>query len=436
MRTAATRVVEQLQQAGYEAVFAGGCVRDQVLGQDPKDYDVATNATPEQVKALFSKAMGVGAHFGVMLVKLDEATIEIATFRTDGSYGDGRKPDTVTFATMEEDAQRRDFTVNGLFYDPVANEVIDYVNGRADLKANRLRAIGDAEARFQEDHLRLLRAIRFAAVLGFEIEPDTWKAIQSAAPLILRISPERIRDELDKIWLHPNRVTGFDLLVESGLLKEILPEILDLQGCEQPPQWHPEGDVFVHTRIMLELLPDDVSLPLVLSVLFHDIAKPATYTYDEEAKRIRFNGHDRIGAEMTEVILRRLRYSNEVIDATVTAVANHMIFKDVQKMRTAKLKRFMARDTFDDELELHRVDCASSNGLLDNHTFLVEKREEFANEPLIPPPLVSGYDLIRLGWKPGPDLGKTLREIQTRQLEGGLTTAEEALEWAGSRPRG
>ncbi len=429
MRNAALEVVQTLQEQGFQAVFAGGCVRDELLGRQPKDYDVATDAAPDAVLTLFPKAITVGAHFGVVLVKVQGHPIEIATFRTDGSYGDGRKPDTVTFATIEEDASRRDFTVNGLFFEPVTETLLDFVHGQEDLQARVLRAIGQPGQRFEEDHLRLLRAVRFATYLDFEIEPGTWAAVQAHASSITRISPERIRDELDRIWVHPRRVRGFDLLVESGLMEAVLPEILALQGCEQPPQWHPEGDVFVHTRIMLEMLPDEASLPLVLSVLFHDIGKPATYTYDEIDQRIRFNGHDQLGATMAEEIMRRLKYSNELIEAVVVAVANHMVFKDVQNMRVAKLKRFMARPTFADELELHRVDCASSNGLLDNHAFLLEKEEEFANEPLIPEPLVNGRDLIALGWKPGPVLGKILRRIQNRQLEGTLQTKEEALDW-------
>lgn len=404
-------------------------MRDHLLGNEPKDYDVATNARPEQVKRVFPDAMGVGAHFGVMLVKRAGHTVEIATFRTDGSYEDGRKPESVAFATIEEDASRRDFTINGIFYDPVNDALLDFVGGQEDLTARTLRAIGNPLERFAEDHLRLLRAVRLSAVLGFTIEASTWGAIQVVAPSIMRISPERIRDELDRIWRHPNRLCGFDLLVGSGLMKAILPEIMALQGCEQPKQWHPEGDVFVHTRLMVGLLPPDASLSLVLSVLFHDVAKPATMTYDEGDQRIRFNGHDKVGAEMTEGILRRLRYPNEVIDAVVTAVANHMAFIDIQKMRTAKIKRFMARPTFEDELELHRVDCASSNGHLENYHFLRAKREEFSREPLIPAPLVTGADLISIGFIPGPLFKKMLTDVQTLQLEGELKTREEALAW-------
>lgn len=427
MRRAAEQTLSRLREAGHEALFAGGCVRDMLRGFEPKDYDIATDATPDEVLRIFPKGNTVGAHFGVVLVKQDEFSFEIATFRAEGEYKDGRRPESVTFTTAEEDAKRRDFTINGMFYDPFDDRVVDYVGGQEDLKAGIIRAIGDPVERFREDYLRMLRAVRFATVLDFEIEQHTWAALQVRAPHVTEISPERIREELDKVWLSPRRVKGFDLLVDSHLMQAILPEIINLQGCEQPPQFHPEGDVFVHTRIMLDLLPDDASLPLVLSVLFHDIGKPATYHYDAEADRIRFNGHDKLGAEMSVEILKRLRYPNHVIDAVEVGVANHMVFKDVQNMRTAKLKRFMARDTFDDEMELHRVDCASSHGMLDNYEFLHKKAAEFAAEPLIPPRLVSGHDLMERGWKPGPKMGQTLNEIQDLQLEGKLTTREEAL---------
>ena len=430
MRETAIDVVRKLQNAGFEAYFAGGCVRDQLMGQKPKDYDVATNALPNQVRKVFQGSLGVGAHFGVMLVKQDGYTIEIATFRTDGKYKNGRRPESVTFATMEKDAQRRDFTINGMFYDPLAEKLFDYVGGKDDISSKVIQCIGDPEERFNEDHLRLLRAIRFATRLRFSLQKGTFDAIQNAAPCISCISPERIRDELDRIWSDPNRLRGFDLLVKSGLMAEILPEILELQGCEQPPQWHPEGDVFVHTRMMLALLEPTASLPLVLSVLFHDIAKPATQTFDEADGRIRFNGHDQVGAEMTEGILRRLRYSNEVIQATCKSVANHMKFKDVRKMRKSKLKRFMATKDFTNELELHRIDCLCSNGLLDNYTYLQEQLITSKEAPIIPPRLVTGSDLIALGWSPGPLIGKMLTEIQTQQLEGNLTTKEDGLAWA------
>jgi poly(A) polymerase len=428
MLSAVIPIIQKLRSAGHEALLAGGCVRDHLLGREPKDYDVATNATPQQVIALFPGALTVGAHFGVVIVRQGSEQIEVATFRTDGSYKDGRHPESVTFSTAEEDAQRRDFTVNGLFRDPISGGIIDYVGGQSDLEKRLLRAIGDPSRRFDEDKLRLLRAIRFATTLGFEIDPLTWQAVCEHAHAIQSVSAERIRDELIKIFLHPNRVRGFDLLVDSGLMAQVLPEILVLKGVEQPPQWHPEGDVFIHTRLMLSLLPEMVSEPLVLSVLLHDIAKPATFTVDETG-RIRFNGHDKLGAEMTGEILRRLKFPNDVIEPTQVAVEHHMVFKDVKKMKKSTLKRMMARPTWADELALHRIDCLGSNGLLDNYEFMQAKAEEFSHEPLIPQPLLNGRDLMALGWQAGKQLGAVLTEVQNAQLEGIISTKDEALTW-------
>jgi len=428
-KSAATDIARRLQQAGHTAYFAGGCVRDELLGLDPHDYDIATSAKPSEVQKLFPHTQAVGAHFGVILVMEHGRAFEVATFRSDHEYVDGRRPEMVTFSTPEEDAERRDFTVNGMFHDPVADKFIDFVGGQADLKSKTLRAIGDPVARFREDKLRLLRAVRFAARFGYDIDPATWDAIKAHAADIHAVSAERIREELVKILAHPNRVRGFDLLDQSGLLREILPEIEKLKGCEQPAQFHPEGDVFVHTRAMLELLPPDAPVGVALSVLFHDIGKPPTFRYHKDEDRIRFSGHDRVGAEMTERVMERLRFSRADTERTVEAVRQHMVFKDVQNMRTAKLKRFMAREGFGDEMELHRVDCQSSHGALDNYDFLKAKAEEFANEPLIPPPLVTGHDLMGLGWKPGPHFGPVLEAVQTAQLEGTLTTTEEAIAW-------
>ena len=425
----ATDIVRTLQEAGHEALFAGGCVRDRLLGNEPKDFDIATSATPDEILKHFPKAGTVGAHFGVVLVKRGGHHFEIATFREDGKYSDGRRPDNVVFSTAENDARRRDFTINGMFHDPIANKTIDYVEGEDDLASGLIRCIGNPGDRFREDYLRLLRAIRFSTSFEFEIEENTWRAIRDTAENIQHISPERIREELDRIWVSPHRLRGFDLLVESGLMKILLPEILDLQGCEQPPQWHPEGDVFIHTRLMLSHLPKDASLPLVLSVLFHDIAKPATFTYEPDEDRIRFNGHDKIGADMTREILLRFRYSNAVIDSVTSAVKNHMKFKDVQKMRSSTLKRFMARDGFDDELALHRVDCLGSNGNLSNHDFVVAKLDDSAAEPLVPPPFITGHDLIDRGMEPGPVFREILRAGQDLQLEKELESREAALLW-------
>jgi poly(A) polymerase len=428
-RAAATDIARRLQDAGHTAYFAGGCVRDELLAHTPHDYDIATSAKPTEVQALFPHTQAVGAHFGVILVMEHGRAFEVATFRSDHEYIDGRRPEMVTFSTPEEDAQRRDFTINGMFRDPVADQLIDFVGGQRDLQSKTLRAIGAPAARFREDKLRLLRAIRFAARFDYAIDEATWEAIRTHAADIHAVSAERIREEVVKIFTHANRVRGFDLLDASGLMREILPEIEALKGCEQPPQFHPEGDVFVHTRAMLELLPPEVPPTLALSVLFHDIGKPPTFRYHADEDRIRFSGHDRVGADMTERLMERLRFSRAEIERVTEAVRQHMVFKDVQKMRTAKLKRFMAREGFDEELELHRVDCTSSHGALDNYDFLKNKAAEFASEPLIPPPLITGRDLIALGWQPGPHFGPILEAVQNAQLEKTLTTKEDALDW-------
>ncbi len=428
MEKTAREIAAQLRKAGHIAHFAGGCVRDMIRGLTPKDYDIATDARPEAVQKLFPRTYAVGAHFGVVVVVEGEMNFEVATFRSDDAYIDGRRPVSVHFSSPEEDAKRRDFTINGMFFDPEKNEVIDFVGGRADLEAKLVRAIGDPAQRFAEDRLRMLRAVRFGTVLDYKIDNQTWDALLADASSITQISAERIRDELVRIFLSPNRVRGWDLLDQSGLMRTILPEIEPMKGCEQPEQFHPEGDVFTHTRLMLQMLPGKVSVPLVFSVILHDVAKPVTATVDPTG-RIRFNEHDRIGAAMTEQIMERLRFSRAEIDATVEMVRQHMVFKDVPKMRVAKLKRFMARPTFDEELELHRVDCQSSHRMLDNYEFLMRKREEFANEPIIPPPFVRGDDLIALGLKPSPKFGEILEAVETRQLEGTLRTREEALDW-------
>ena len=428
MEKTARDVAARLRESGHVAYFAGGCVRDIVRGETPKDFDIATDANPEAVQKLFPHTYAVGAHFGVILVVENGFQFEVATFRSDDAYVDGRHPSAVHFSSPEEDAKRRDFTINGMFYDPVAEKVIDFVGGSADIEAKLVRAIGDPAQRFAEDRLRMLRAVRFATVLDYKIDNQTWDALLANAVSINEISAERIREELVRMFLSPNRTRGWDLLDSSGLMRAILPEIDAMKGCAQPEQFHPEGDVFEHTRLMLQFLPEKISVPLVFAVLLHDVAKPRTATVDSTG-RIRFNEHDRIGAKMTEEMMRRLRFSGAEIDATVEMVRQHMVFKDVPKMRVAKLKRFMARPTFDDELELHRADCQGSHRMLDNYEFLLLKREEFANEPIIPSPLVRGDDLIALGLKPGPKFGEILEAVETRQLEGTLRTREEALDW-------
>lgn len=428
MEAIAKRIAGRLREAGHSAVFAGGCVRDLLLGRTPSDIDIATSARPDDVIALFPRTVPVGAQFGVILVIESGIEFEVATFRADGGYSDGRRPDRVEFADAEADARRRDFTINGLFIDPVTDKVLDFVGGRADLERRLVRAIGDPMARFGEDKLRLLRAVRFAATLGFELEAETWGAVQALAGEIHVVSAERVRDELVKTFCGPGRVRGLDLLNESGLLAEVLPEVAEMRGCNQPPEFHPEGDVFVHTRLMLDLLGEEVSKELAFAVLLHDVGKPPTQ-FTDETGRIRFNGHEHVGADLTREILTRLRFSNDEIDAVEVMVRQHMAFKDVQNMRTAKVKRFMARPTFEEEMELHRVDCTSSHGMLDNYSFLRGKAEEFANEPLIPPPLITGRDLIAMGFKPGPAFSVVLEGAQTAQLEGQLRDRDDALNW-------
>src|SRR5213082_3103929 len=432
MEKTAREIAERLRESGHVAYLAGGCMRDIVRGEPPKDFDIATDAKPEIVQKIFPRTYAVGAHFGVILVVENRFQFEVATFRSDDVYVDGRHPSAVHFSSPEDDAQRRDFTINGMFYDPVAEQVIDLVGGQADITAKLVRAIGEPAKRFAEDRLRMLRAVRFATALDYQIDNQTWEALATNAESINQISAERIRDELVRIFLSPNRVRGWDLVDSSGLMRAILPELEAMKGVLQPEQFHPEGDVFVHTRLMLQLLPQEVPVPLVLAVLFHDVGKLVTATVDKTG-RIRFNEHDRIGAQMTEAIMRRLRFSGAEIEATVEMVRQHMVFKDAPNMRVAKLKRFMARPTFDEELELHRVDCESSHRILDNYEFLLRKREEFANEPIIPPPLVRGDDLIALGFKPGPEFREILEAVETRQLEGSLRTADEALEWVKKR---
>lgn len=428
-RETACQIARQLRDAGHHALFAGGCVRDRLLGLEPNDYDVATSAHPDEVLARFPGANAVGVHFGVVLVKRHGHTIEVATFRRDGPYRDGRHPESVSFTGPEDDARRRDFTINGLFEDPDTGEIIDYVGGRADLAARTLRAIGDPAARFAEDSLRLLRAARFATTLGFAIEPATSRAIASHAHQLDRVAPERIRDEFSRLLVAPRRATGLDLLLDSGLLARFLPEVAALVGCEQPPEWHPEGDVYVHTRIMLGLLEGEPSLVLCLATLLHDIGKPPTKRWDPDAGRLRFNNHDRIGAEMAEAALRRLRYPNAVIAAVTEMVGRHMRFMHVKEMRTARLKRFMAAPNFDEELALHRADCLSSNGFTDNYDYLLERRAAFQAEPLLPPPLLTGHDLIARGLTPGPRFKEILDAAQTEQLEGRLPDRDAALKW-------
>ncbi len=429
MNLQARDVVAQLQQAGHTAYFAGGCVRDQLLGIEAKDYDIATSARPEQVQQLFPRVTDLtGKCFGVVRVLVGENSYEVATFRQDGAYTDGRRPDSVRFATAEEDAQRRDFTVNGLFFDPVADKLIDYVGGEADLRSKIIRAIGNPADRFAEDHLRLLRAIRFAARLFFQIEPGTWNAICADAAKIRTISAERIRDELNKIFTAAKPELGLDLLDRSGLLAEVLPDIAAMHGVEQPPQFHPEGDVYEHVRLMLSKI-EEPNLELALSILFHDVGKKPTAKVDENG-RIRFNEHESVGAEMTEQIMTGLRYDNKTIQTVRELVQHHMQFKDVPHMRPSTRKRMMARANFPLELELHRIDCASSHGDLRHYEFMKRQMETMSAEEINPPPLISGKELLAMGILPGREVGRILEAIRVAQLEGTVQTQAEALAMA------
>lgn len=415
LKPLAERIAARLSQNGHTALFAGGCVRDLILGQEPQDYDIATTASTDEIEALFAKTVPVGKQFGVVLVLEDGMPFEVATFRKEGGYEDGRRPSWVERATPEEDAKRRDFTVNGLFYDPQKREVIDYVHGQEDIKQGIIRTIGNPEHRFGEDKLRLIRAVRFAANLNFQIEENTWNSIRKNAPEIKQVSPERIRDELSKIFTRKNPGQGLELLDQSGLLAQILPEICAMKGCEQDPEFHPEGDVFVHTKLLLDHL-QDAPLVLALGALFHDVAKPVTFTRVDG--KIHFYSHEKIGEDMTREIMGRLRFSNKEIDAVAEAVKNHMKFAHVQQMRQGKLRMFLGREWFREELELHRIDCQSSHGKLDNYEFVKQKLDEYKAEDLKPKPFITGKDLLELGFKPGPKMGALLEELYERQLDG------------------
>ena len=431
VRQAALRVVQILQEKGHTAFFAGGCVRDLVLRRTPQDYDVATSATPSEIEKCFRRTIGVGKSFGVIRVRQNNHEIEVATFRTEGPYLDGRRPEYVEFTTAEEDAKRRDFTINGLFYDPIRRSILDFVSGRKDLKKRVLRAIGDPVLRFQEDHLRLLRCIRFAAQLNFKIETKTWKALSHLAPSIQLVSAERIRDELTKLLIAPDATKGLRLLSRSGLMKQLLPEIEAMKGVPQPRAFHPEGDVYVHTLKVVSSLKNPSPL-LAWSALLHDVGKPPTFEKSLVRKRvrIRFPEHAKVGAEISDQILRRLRFSNSERETVVEMVANHMTFKDVKAMRLATLKRLMARPTFEEELKLHQADCQACHGKLGNVRFLKRRQRELAREEIKPPRLISGKDLIKLGLTPGPLFGKILSAVEEAQLEGTIRTEKEALDYA------
>ena len=433
-RDLANSVCDILERRGYQALLAGGCVRDILLHRDPFDYDVATNATPTEVLQLFPHGLDVGVQFGVVLIRQDSLKVEVATFRSDLGYSDGRHPDQVVYAqTPEQDVQRRDFTINGLLMRHDSNEVLDFVGGRADLAAGIIRAIGEPSHRFAEDKLRMLRAARFAARFGYTIEPATFAAIRQHAHEIHVVSAERIREELTKPLTEGAARRGFELLDELNLLPELLPEVAAMKGVPQPPQYHPEGDVWIHTRLMLEGLPPGVSSTLAWGVLLHDIGKPPTFRpASETGDRIRFDGHVEVGVRMADVICRRLRFSNNDIDQIKSLVANHMKFKDVAQMRSSTLKRFVRLPQFDQHLELHRLDCQSSHGKLDAYNAVRAFLAQTPPSQVRPPRLLSGDDLKDLGYTPGPEFQKILATLEDAQLDETIQTRDQALDFVRS----
>lgn len=420
----ARATIGTLHKAGYQAYLVGGCVRDLLLGHAPKDFDVSTDAPPDRIMQLFPNSGQVGAHFGVVVVHDGASHVEVATFRCDRDYTDGRRPSSVRFETdAREDVLRRDFTVNGLMMDLESGRVLDFVEGRADLERGLIRAIGDPAVRFREDHLRLLRAVRFAARLAFSIEPATFAAIQRHHRLIEKVSAERVRDELGRILTEGGARRGFELLDETGLLQDLLPEIAAMKGVEQPPEFHPEGDVWVHTLLLLDKLKE-ASPTLAWGALLHDVGKPGTFRV---AERIRFDGHVEEGVRLAHAILQRLRSSHEDREQVEALVAHHMRFKDVPKMRQSTLKRFLRLPRFAEHLELHRLDCLSSHGRLENYELVRQKLREFPAEQLKPKPLVTGADLIAEGYTPGPAFSKMLAAVEDAQLEGRISSSEEGL---------
>lgn len=427
---AAVEIVRRIQDAGFTGFWVGGCVRDLLLNRQPGDYDIATSALPDQIERLFKRTIPVGRKFGILVVIEGGHQFQVATFRAEADYRDGRHPEQVTFGDAIADAHRRDFTINGLFYDPVREQLHDWVGGEADLRGKLIRTIGSPEERFAEDHLRLLRAVRLAAQLGFEIETQTLRAIQNQGPSIDNLSVERIRDELIKLFSPPHAARGLSLLRDSGLLKHILPELEATITCEQSADFHPEGTVFEHILLMLGQMPENSDPSLPWSVLLHDIAKPLTASRDPKTGSIHFYGHERIGEFMTREILGRLRFPRKQIDEVAKAVRCHMQFKDAFQMRKSTLRRLLLRPTFRLELELHRVDCLGSHGHLDVYDYLAAGARELEQQPEIRPPLLSGHDLIALGMKPGAALGALLAELREKQLQDELKTKADAKKWA------
>ena len=445
----AAEIVRTLRERGHRAYFAGGCVRDLLLSREAADYDISTDATPQQVMRIFPQTFAVGEQFGVVLVpqtggatgvpstgsgqalarqgESSKAAIEVATFRSDMGYSDGRHPDQVRFTKdPREDVERRDFTINGMMLDPVTNQILDFVGGRDDLKAGIVRAIGDPEHRFAEDKLRMLRAVRFAARFDYKIDPATMAAIQHLAPKIRQVSCERVREELTKMLTEGRARRAFELLDTSRLLPEVLSEIAAMKGVEQAPQYHPEGDVFVHTLLLLEKLPAGCSKTLAWGALLHDVGKPPTFRVAPD--RIRFDGHVDIGVKMAAEICRHLRFSNDETDQILALIDNHMRFADVQRMKQSTLKKFLRLPAFDEHLELHRIDCLSSHGQLDSYEYSRDQLQSIPPEAIRPTPLITGQDLIEAGYEPGPSFKEILTAVEDAQLEGRIASRDAALE--------
>ena len=427
----AASIVKTLRAKGHEAYFVGGCVRDMVLGKKPSDFDIASDAGPDLVRKYFRETIPVGQAFGVMIVRLEGHSFEVSTFRAESDYKDGRRPGRVDFTDAKEDALRRDFTVNGLYYDPAKKKILDWVSGVRDIRKKVLRTIGDPERRFKEDKLRLLRAVRFTANLGFRMEPRTLKAVRKMRRGIRVVSQERVRDELVKMLTGPNPALALDWLDRTGLLAEVLPEVEAMKGVAQPKQFHPEGDVFVHTRLLLKQLKHP-SVILAFGCLLHDVGKPPTFRRAKD--RIRFHGHDRVGARMADVILARLKFSNEQRNQIVACVDGHMRFKDAPHMREATLRKMFQRETFEVELEQHRIDCIASHGDLKIWRFLKKRWSGLSRSEIKPEPFLKGQDLVDMGHEPGPDFGRILREAEEKQLDGIWKNRGEALAWARALP--
>jgi poly(A) polymerase len=450
----AEQIVSTLRDAGYQAYFVGGCVRDLLLGCDPADYDIATDATPDEVMRIFPETYAVGAQFGIVLVPVRDIAsnvstteesenaggdiachvspetnvVEVATFRSDIGYSDGRHPDQVRFSnSAQEDVARRDFTINGLLLDPKTNEVLDYVGGQKDLQAKIIRTIGQPQVRFNEDKLRMLRAIRFAARFGYVIEPGTFAAIQKLAAGIHQVSRERVRNELTKMLTEGQARQAFLLLDETGLLQEVLPEMSAMKGVQQPPQFHPEGDVFVHTLLLLEKLPHRWPPTLAWGALLHDVGKPSTFRVAPD--RIRFDGHVDVGVKMAEEICRRFRFSNDDTEQILALIDNHMRFAQVPQMKESTFKKFVRMPRFEEHVELHRLDCQASHGDLTTYHFALERIASIPPEAIRPAPLVSGDDLIAAGYEPGPRFKEILSRVEDAQLEGRLQSKKSAMEY-------